>query len=133
MDKYFEDLERYEEELYCPHCGDNSALSYSRTVANGEVWYCRNCKEETMSGNKPREDDYYEDATEIFKKEWTQQESSRQVKEFIHEDQQEVIHVIKTGFEDKYIVVHEDCHEMVIGNTYVGSKEEVENKYKIEL
>jgi len=44
-------------------------------------------------------------------KEWIQQNSSRQVKEFLHED----------------------AHEITLGNTFIGTKEEVENKYQIKL
>ncbi len=62
--------------------------------------------------------------------EWFYSEN-KSVMKFIHKDEPEVIYLIKTGFEDKYIVLHEDAHEMSIGNTFVGSKEEVENKYKI--
>ncbi len=68
-----------------------------------------------------------------MKPEWTPTELGRKITGFTHADNQEVIHVIKTGFEDVYIVVHEDCHEITIGNTYVGSKEEIETKYKITL
>jgi len=68
-----------------------------------------------------------------MKSEWTPSELGRKVTGFAHKNQQEVIHVIKTGFEDTYIVVHEDCHEMEIGKTFVGSKKEVEYEYNIKL
>lgn len=60
LDKYFEDLQNYEDELYCSRCGNESkkTFTYSRTVANGEVFFCRRCKEENLVGNKPNEDDY---------------------------------------------------------------------------
>jgi len=45
----------------------------------------------------------------------------------------ELIHVIKTGFEDKYMVVHEDAYQLDLGKVEFGTKEEIENKFKIEL
>lgn len=67
-----------------------------------------------------------------MKTKWTLMQD-RLVKTFIHKNQPEMIYVIKTGFEDKWIVVHEDAHEITLGNTFIGTKEEVENKYEIEL
>lgn len=60
MDKYFDDLEEYENDLYCSECGNDSkaTFTYSRTVANGEVWYCKRCQKENLTLNKPNEDDY---------------------------------------------------------------------------
>lgn len=60
LDKYFDDLERYEDELYCSHCGNSSkkTFNYRRTVANGQVFFCYMCKEENVVSNKPNEDDY---------------------------------------------------------------------------
>lgn len=60
LDKYFEDLQHYEDELYCLHCSNHSKkkFTYSRTVANGEVFFCHRCKEENLVDNKPNEDDY---------------------------------------------------------------------------
>jgi hypothetical protein len=57
----------------------------------------------------------------------------RTIKAFIHESQQEVIYIIKTGFQDTFLVVHEDCHEMTLGSTFTGSKIEVEKKYNIKI
>jgi hypothetical protein len=45
----------------------------------------------------------------------------------------EVIHIIKTGFEDKYIVTWEDAYELMIGNTQILTKGEIKHKYDIEL
>jgi hypothetical protein len=60
LDKYFEDLENYEDNLYCSECGsdDNSIFSYSRTTSNSEVWWCKNCKREESMSKKPNEDLY---------------------------------------------------------------------------
>jgi len=59
--------------------------------------------------------------------------SDKLVKQFIHESQQEVIYIIQTGFQDTYIVVFEDAHEMSLGTTFIGAKTEVEKKFKIKL
>jgi len=60
LDKYFEDLQEYEDSLFCSHCNNHSkkTFTYSRTVANGEVFFCHRCREENLVGNKPNEDDY---------------------------------------------------------------------------
>jgi len=43
----------------------------------------------------------------------------------------EIIHIIKTGFENKYIVVYEDAFEVSLGKTEILTKEELERKYDI--
>ena len=60
IDEYFDDLEKWEESFYCNECGYDKItdFAYDRTVANGEVWYCKHCKTETVAGNKPNEDRY---------------------------------------------------------------------------
>ena len=45
----------------------------------------------------------------------------------------ELIHVIKTGFEDMYMVVHEDAYQYVIGKVEFGTKREIEVKFKIKI
>lgn len=60
LDKYFEDLQNYEDELYCSNCGNDSKkkFNYIRTVANGEVYWCNRCKTENLVSEKPNEDNY---------------------------------------------------------------------------
>jgi hypothetical protein len=60
IDKYFDDLEKWESRFYCNECGcdDIKDFAYDRTVANGEVWHCKHCKTEAILGNKPNEDNY---------------------------------------------------------------------------
>lgn len=53
---YEDDLERYEQEFECNNCG-NDLLGYSRTVANGAVWWCDKCKSEVLLSERPNEDD----------------------------------------------------------------------------
>ena len=60
IDKYFEDFDKWEHSFYCNECGCDKItdFAYDRTVANGEVWHCKHCKTETVTGNKPNEDRY---------------------------------------------------------------------------
>lgn len=57
---YFTDLDVYEYEFECNECGNSGIenFNYMRTVANGEVWRCRTCKNELLTMNKPNEDNY---------------------------------------------------------------------------
>lgn len=45
----------------------------------------------------------------------------------------ELIHVIKTGFRDMYMVVHEDAYEYSIGKVEFGTKQDIEVRYKIQI
>lgn len=60
LDKFFSDLERYENDLYCDECGeeDKTNFVYQRTCASGEVWHCKTCNQEHVKGVKPNEDNY---------------------------------------------------------------------------
>ena len=58
--------------------------------------------------------------------------SDLSIKRFIS-DETEIIHIIKTGFQDKYIVVFEDAFERSLGETIIGTKEEIEQKFNIEI
>ena len=49
------------------------------------------------------------------------------------EDEPELIHVIKTGFEDLYMVVHEDAYQYSMGKIEFGTKQDVEIRYKIKI
>lgn len=52
---------------------------------------------------------------------------------FYFDGEPEVIHVIKTGFENKYMVVYEDAYEFMLGKTIFGTKLEIEEKFNINL
>lgn len=54
------------------------------------------------------------------------------VKRFIS-DETEVIYIIKTGFQDKYIAVFEDAFERSLGRTVFATKNEIEKHFKIKL
>jgi hypothetical protein len=60
MDKYFIDLEAYEESFCCNECSNDrkSEFTYQRSVSNGEVWLCKFCKSEILPTHKPNEDNY---------------------------------------------------------------------------
>jgi hypothetical protein len=45
----------------------------------------------------------------------------------------EIIHIIKTGFPDKYMIIWEDAFELHLGNVGFFSKSEIENRFKIKL
>lgn len=45
----------------------------------------------------------------------------------------ELIHIIKTGFEDRYMVIWEDAYELHLGNVDFLSKKQLEEKFKITL
>jgi len=49
------------------------------------------------------------------------------------EDEPELIHIIKTGFKDKYIVVYEDAYELELGKTNIFTKAQLEKVFKITL
>jgi len=60
-------------------------------------------------------------------------ESGNVTKTFRLEDEPELIHVIKTGFEDKYMVVYEDAYGLNIGKVTYGTKAEIEGRFGITL
>jgi hypothetical protein len=45
----------------------------------------------------------------------------------------ELIHIIRTGFKDRYMVVHEDAYEHSLGKVELLSKNEIQNIYSIEI
>lgn len=54
------DMEKWEETFICNECGCDGHLNfrYVRTVANGEVWQCKNCSQEILVDDKPDEYKY---------------------------------------------------------------------------
>jgi predicted SprT family Zn-dependent metalloprotease len=57
---FFDDLDEYLESFQCKECSsyEQKDFGYNRTVANGEVWVCKNCKEELLVNEEPNEDNY---------------------------------------------------------------------------
>ena len=45
----------------------------------------------------------------------------------------ELIHVIKTGFNDLYMAVHEDAYQFSLGKVEFGTKEDIEAKYRVKI
>jgi hypothetical protein len=60
-------------------------------------------------------------------------ESGNVTKTFRLQDEPELIHVIKTGFKDKYMVVYEDAYELNIGKVTYGTKTEIESRFGVTL
>lgn len=60
-------------------------------------------------------------------------ESDNVTKTFRLQDEPELIHVIKTGFKDKYMVVYEDAYELNIGKVTYGTKTEIESRFGVTL
>lgn len=48
-------------------------------------------------------------------------------------DEPEVIYIIKTAFDDKYIIVQEDAYEINIGDTEILSEADIKAKYDIDI
>lgn len=66
-----------------------------------------------------------------MKPEWNEIKST--AKCFQLEGEPELIHVIKTGFKDHFMVVHEDAYELMLGRVEFGTCKQIEEKYKIKL
>lgn len=64
-------------------------------------------------------------------KDWKERKSTAQC--FQLDDEPELIHVVKTGFQDMYMVLHEDAHEFSLGKVEIGTKQDVEIRYKIKI
>ena len=60
MEEYFEDIEEWENSFECNNCYEHEQENfvYDRTVSNGEVWHCKNCKTGILVNKEPNEDDY---------------------------------------------------------------------------
>lgn len=67
-----------------------------------------------------------------MERDWTPM-SDINVKRFISKYEDELIYVIQTGFQDTWMAVFEDAHEMRLGKTILGTKEYIEQQFKIEL
>jgi hypothetical protein len=63
--------------------------------------------------------------------EWKEIKSTVQC--FQLDGEPELIHVIKTGFNDMYMIVHEDAYEFSLGLVEYGTRELIEHKYNIKL
>lgn len=52
---------------------------------------------------------------------------------FLHEENAETITILKTGFENTYLVVHDDSLHFRTGECTEMRKEQIESYYKIKL
>lgn len=64
--------------------------------------------------------------------EWTEGKATI-VRTFMGPFEDEMIYLIKGGHKDTYIVVHDDAHEMTLGQTNVLSGEGVKKRYGIDV
>ncbi len=63
---------------------------------------------------------------------WTKTENP-EIKTYVVNSQDEVIYIIRGGGRDCYIVVYDDAYEISRGETFLGTKEQVETKFNIKL
>lgn len=45
----------------------------------------------------------------------------------------ELIHIIKTGFDDMYIIVYEDAYGLTLGNIIMKSSQEIKDRFGIDI
>ncbi len=69
---------------------------------------------------------------EITPNVWNEIEANN-VKRFQLGSHPEIIYVIKTGFENNYMVVHEDAFEIRIGEVEFFTKEQLKEKFDITI
>ena len=55
------------------------------------------------------------------------------VESYLDNEEAVVIYIIKTGFKDRYIVTFDDASELLLGSINIMTKEQVKEKYGIEL
>lgn len=63
-------------------------------------------------------------------------EYESKVQSFHHNNEPEIIHVIKMGstnVPNKYIVVYDDTYQITTSNTEILTKEQIERKFNIRL
>ena len=52
---------------------------------------------------------------------------------FLNDGGDGVLHIIKTGFNDRYIAISEDAYEMELGSIRIGTKEEMKKWFSVNL
>ena len=60
-------------------------------------------------------------------------EIKSQCRTFQFGEDPELIHVIKTGFKNRYMIVHEDAYEFLLGKVEFKTREEIKKIYDIEI
>lgn len=60
LDKYLRDLKSFENSFFCNECGCSNMKEfvYLRTFSSGEVWMCKRCSNDIITGEAPNEDNY---------------------------------------------------------------------------
>ena len=51
---------------------------------------------------------------------------------FQYGEEPELIHIIKTGFVDKYMIAHEDAYEFMLGKVEFATKQEIMDRFRID-
>lgn len=59
--------------------------------------------------------------------------TNAKISSYCLKEEPEVVHFIKTGFEDRYIAVFEDAYELSLGHTRILTKEEIKSDFGIEI
>ena len=54
-------------------------------------------------------------------------------KTFRLEDEPVLLHIIKTGFKDNYMIIWEDGTEQFLGDVQFNNKQQIEKKFNIKL
>mgnify|MGYP006275440781 FL=1 len=67
------------------------------------------------------------------KSKWKIVHSSRYKGTYQFAEDPEMIHILRTGFHGRYLIVWEDAYELVMGKTEVLTKKEIKDKFNIDL
>ncbi len=54
-------------------------------------------------------------------------------KTFQFGDEPELIHIIKSGYENLYIIVYDDAYQYFTGRTELCTKKDIKNKFSIDM
>jgi len=49
------------------------------------------------------------------------------------ETETDIVHIIKTGFSDTYLVIYEDAYGASVGTTLIKNAEEIRQKFNIDI
>lgn len=62
---------------------------------------------------------------------WVKQEMKAEC--YLDNEEAIQIFIIKTGYEDSYIVTYDDAQSVLIGTTHILSKADIKEKYGIDI
>ena len=58
---------------------------------------------------------------------------NKRYRSFEQDGEPVLVHIIKTGFKDVYMVVWEDAYELMLGHCQLMNKKEIKDKLDIEI